>query len=58
MRRGSTPPAPGSACERDPLSLPELPEAVTAQGDVRTHPGLWPERGGIDGFFIARLVRA
>ncbi len=43
---------------RDPLQLPELPEAVTAQGDVRTHPGLWPERGGMDGFFIARLVRA
>ena len=43
---------------RDPLELPELPEAVTAQGDVRTHPGLWPERGGMDGFFIARLVRA
>ena len=44
--------------KRDPLRLPEMPEAVTAQGDVRTHPGLWPERGGIDGFFIARLVRA
>jgi 16S rRNA (cytosine967-C5)-methyltransferase len=44
--------------KRDPLRLPELPEAVTAQGDVRTHPGLWPERGGMDGFFIARLVQA
>ncbi|HTJ90220.1 MAG TPA: transcription antitermination factor NusB [Acidocella sp.] len=44
--------------KRDPLHLPELPEAVTAHGDVRTHPGLWPERGGMDGFFIARLVRA
>jgi 16S rRNA (cytosine967-C5)-methyltransferase len=43
---------------REPLSLPELPEAVTAQGDVRTHPGMWAERGGMDGFFIARLVRA
>jgi 16S rRNA (cytosine967-C5)-methyltransferase len=42
---------------REALSLPELPEAVTAQGDVRTHPGLWPERGGMDGFFIARLVK-
>lgn len=39
--------------ERDPLLLPELPEAVTAQGDVRTHPGM-----GMDGFFIARLVKA
>jgi 16S rRNA (cytosine967-C5)-methyltransferase len=43
--------------QRDPLSLPELPEAVTAQGDIRTHPGMWPERGGMDGFFIARLIR-
>jgi 16S rRNA (cytosine967-C5)-methyltransferase len=42
---------------RDPLSLPELPEAVTAQGDIRTHPGLWSEHGGMDGFFIARLVK-
>jgi 16S rRNA (cytosine967-C5)-methyltransferase len=51
-----------SACarlglRRDPLTLPALPEAVTAAGDIRTHPGLWPERGGMDGFFIARLVR-
>ncbi len=44
--------------KRDPLNLPELPEAVTAQGDVRTNPGLWPERGGMDGFFIARLIHA
>ncbi|MBU6426153.1 MAG: rRNA cytosine-C5-methylase, partial [Rhodospirillales bacterium] len=44
--------------KRDPLTLPELPEAVTEQGDIRTHPGLWAERGGMDGFFIARLVRA
>jgi 16S rRNA (cytosine967-C5)-methyltransferase len=42
---------------RAPLSLPELPEAVTAQGDIRTHPAMWAERGGMDGFFIARLVR-
>ncbi len=42
---------------RDPLHLPELPEAETPQGDLRTHPGMWPDRGGLDGFFIARLVR-
>ncbi len=35
-----------------------LPEARTAAGFLRTHPGLWPERGGMDGFFAARLVRA
>lgn len=52
-----------SACarlglRRAPLNLPELPEALTPQGDVRTHPGMWPQRGGLDGFFIARLVHA
>ena len=41
---------------RQPLALPELPEAVTPEGDIRTHPGLWPERGGMDGFFIACLT--
>jgi len=34
-----------------------LPEALTTDGYVRTHPGLWLEHGGMDGFFIARLVR-
>ncbi len=42
---------------RAALTLPELPEAVTPEGDVRTHPGLWPEKGGMDGFFIARLIK-
>ena len=44
--------------KRDPLTLPELPEAITDQGDISTHPDLWAERGGMDGFFIARLVHA
>ena len=34
-----------------------LPEALTEEGFLRTHPGMWPERGGMDGFFAARLVR-
>lgn len=34
-----------------------LAEALTAEGFLRTHPALWAERGGMDGFFIARLVR-
>jgi len=45
-------PQPFSADE-----LAVLPEARTAEGDLRTHPGLWPELGGMDGFFAARLVR-
>jgi 16S rRNA (cytosine967-C5)-methyltransferase len=40
-----------------PAELPGLREAITPDGDLRTHPGLWPERGGMDGFFAARLVR-
>jgi len=40
-----------------PAELPSLPEALTPDGDLRTHPGLWPERGGMDGFYAARLVK-
>ncbi len=38
--------------------LAPLPQARTSQGYLRTHPGLWAERGGMDGFFAARLVRS
>ncbi len=44
----------------DPFSAAELaalPQARTPEGHLRTHPGLWPGRGGLDGFFAARLVR-
>jgi 16S rRNA (cytosine967-C5)-methyltransferase len=37
--------------------LSALPEARTADGFLRTHPGMWADRGGMDGFFAARLVR-
>ena len=39
-----------------PISADELPEGVkpTAEGWLRTHPGMIPEQGGMDGFFIAR----
>jgi 16S rRNA (cytosine967-C5)-methyltransferase len=43
---------------RAPLSLPAFPEAITKSGDLRTHPAQWPHHGGLDGFFVARLVRA
>lgn len=42
---------------RDPVTaeeLPGLPQALTAEGDVRTLPH---HLGGIDGFYIARLTR-
>ena len=40
-----------------PKELPGLPEAITADGFLRTHPGMWADRGGMDGFFAARLLR-
>ena len=45
---------------RDPIAPAELaglPEAITREGFLRTTPALWAERGGMDGFFAARLVR-
>jgi 16S rRNA (cytosine967-C5)-methyltransferase len=44
----------------DPFTAAELEgvtAALTAQGTLRTHPGLWADRGGMDGFFAARFVR-
>jgi 16S rRNA (cytosine967-C5)-methyltransferase len=38
--------------------LPGLPEAITDTGYLRTHPGMWRDWGGLDGFFAARMVRA
>ncbi|MFO1157667.1 MAG: transcription antitermination factor NusB [Reyranellaceae bacterium] len=38
-----------------PSELPDLADAITPAGDVRTLPSMWPERGGLDGFYIARL---
>jgi len=49
---------PGAAL--DPVRAEELPglsEALAPQGWVRTRPDMWAEEGGLDGFFIARLVR-
>lgn len=43
---------------RAPLtSADTLAEFITADGDLRTHPGQWPQIGGLDGFFASRLVR-
>ncbi|MFN7177803.1 MAG: RsmB/NOP family class I SAM-dependent RNA methyltransferase, partial [Thermaurantiacus sp.] len=46
---------------RLPVSAGELPglgDAITPEGDVRTRPDMWADKGGLDGFFIARLVKA
>lgn len=37
----------------------EVPaEFITADGDLRTRPDHWADRGGLDGFFAARFTRA
>lgn len=41
-----------------PEELAFLPEALTSDGFLKTHPALWRDRGGMDGFFVARLIRA
>ena len=35
-----------------------LPEAARPDGTLRTTPALWPERGGMDGFFIGLAERS
>jgi 16S rRNA (cytosine967-C5)-methyltransferase len=45
--------------QRLPVVASELggtSELINAQGDVRCLPSHWPELGGLDGFYIARLV--
>jgi 16S rRNA (cytosine967-C5)-methyltransferase len=43
-----------------PITPEELPAglAPTSEGWLRTHPGMLPEQGGLDGFFAARWVKA
>lgn len=41
---------------REALDLPGIaPQWITADGGLRLRPDYWPERGGMDGFFVARL---
>ncbi len=44
----------------DPVSAEELPEGITPDkvGRVRIRPGTLADKGGVDGFFIARFKRA
>lgn len=37
--------------------IPFLTEALTKEGWVRTLPSMWSEKGGMDGFFIARFMK-
>ena len=49
---------PRIALTQDPIRAEELPEwlSPTPEGWLRTDPGMLPEHGGLDGFFIARFV--
>jgi 16S rRNA (cytosine967-C5)-methyltransferase len=42
--------------ERHPISAAESEFAIPT-GDLRTLPSHWPELGGLDGFYAARLRR-
>lgn len=42
----------------DPAAAGAPAEALAAEGWLRILPAHWPERGGLDGFFAARMVRA
>lgn len=45
---------------RDPIAAAEVSgetQFITAAGDLRTLPSHWPEQGGLDGFYAARLRR-
>jgi 16S rRNA (cytosine967-C5)-methyltransferase len=42
--------------DRAALALPGVESRwITAEGGLRLRPDDWPERGGIDGFYIACL---
>lgn len=44
----------------DPVRAEEVPgleQAITPEGALRTRPDFWGERGGMDGFFVARFIR-
>ncbi len=47
---------PGLSADRAALALPGVESGwITAEGGLRLRPDHWPERGGMDGFFIACL---
>ena len=45
--------------DRDALKLPGIDASwITEEGGLRLRPDLWPDIGGMDGFFIACLRKA
>ena len=48
---------PAHACPPGLTPTPFADSDLTQNGQLRTHPGMWPEVGGMDGFFAARFVK-
>ncbi|MDC0660223.1 transcription antitermination factor NusB [Leisingera sp. SS27] len=47
---------PDMAADRDALTVPGVEaEWITEEGGLRLRPDYWPERGGMDGFYMALL---
>ena len=40
-----------------PEEVPGLAHALTRDGGLRTRPDYWPDKGGMDGFFLGRMMR-
>ncbi len=58
--RGALPACLAAGLRHDPFTPAELTgitQARTPDGCLRTHPGLWADRGGMDGFFTARFIK-
>lgn len=37
--------------------IPFLPESLTKEGWIRTLPFMWSDKGGLDGFFVAKFMK-
>ena len=49
----------GLPLKLSPITAKEAPaEFLTTRGEIRCLPQMWKEIGGIDGFYVARFVRA
>ncbi len=50
---------PDMAADRDALTVPGVEaEWITEEGGLRLRPDYWPERGGMDGFYMALLRKS
>ncbi|UUV05740.1 RsmB/NOP family class I SAM-dependent RNA methyltransferase [Ruegeria sp. YS9] len=50
---------PGMSADRDALKVPGVEtDWITEEGGMRLRPDYWPDRGGMDGFYIACLTKS